>query len=271
MFGWDLVRMVKRSRNSFDLAAGLGLASMHAGIMMFYRWPMRCSLRGAQAQAECGSQPHGERKTAAFIQGAFAAQREAMRLTGAAMTGQLDVTRSDARRSLHHRRRVALKPAQPEVHLRRPAVSSRYASGVLTANRRNGSRWRRFSRRAFRPVRGSMVVKRQLAAATDVLDLSARSNAAAEIGRAEADVVLAAHPAEQENAVRPARCRRWCTLARAILLRAQQVDGMSKMTERGRAATGPGCRAAVPGCRAGQPSGPVPEVRRVVGRHRQVR
>ena len=92
MFGWDLVRMVKRSRNSFDLAAGLGLASMHAGTTMFYRWPML-----AAACAEPGK-PNAEmsrmvnEKTAAFIQGAFAAQREAMRLTGAAMTGQLDVT-----------------------------------------------------------------------------------------------------------------------------------------------------------------------------------
>jgi hypothetical protein len=32
--------MAKRCRNTFDLAAGLGLASLHTGITLFYRLPM---------------------------------------------------------------------------------------------------------------------------------------------------------------------------------------------------------------------------------------
>ena len=32
--------MAKRRRNTFDLAAGLGLASLHTGITLFYRLPM---------------------------------------------------------------------------------------------------------------------------------------------------------------------------------------------------------------------------------------
>jgi len=32
--------MAKRRRNTMDLAAGLGLASLHTGITLFYRLPM---------------------------------------------------------------------------------------------------------------------------------------------------------------------------------------------------------------------------------------
>jgi hypothetical protein len=77
----------KPHRGAFNLAAGLGLASLHAGITLWYRLPMLAARGGSDPEiARMVSE-----KTAAMFEGALDAQVEAMRLAGAAVTGKLQL------------------------------------------------------------------------------------------------------------------------------------------------------------------------------------
>lgn len=74
--------MAKRRRNSIDLAAGLGLASLHTGITLFYRLPMLAASFGTSGKERHARELNrmvGE-KAGAMIDGAFDAQKEMLRL-----------------------------------------------------------------------------------------------------------------------------------------------------------------------------------------------
>src|SRR6185312_8660640 len=80
--------MIKRS-TPFDIAASLTLAGMHTGITLWHRWPML-------ARSPQGTSKHAKEldrmvreKAVAAVEGAINAQKEAVRLAGAAMTGRL--------------------------------------------------------------------------------------------------------------------------------------------------------------------------------------
>ena len=86
--------MAKRSRNGFDLAAGLGLASLHAGITLFYRLPMLAAsfnAHGKERHARELNRMVGE-KAGAMIDGAFDAQKEILRLAAKAMRRPLELS-----------------------------------------------------------------------------------------------------------------------------------------------------------------------------------
>jgi hypothetical protein len=82
----------RANTNALNLAAGLGFAGMHSAITLWYRLPMLAA--GYAASGKPHHAPELERmvseKTSAMVEGAFNAQREMLRLTGAAMTGRLD-------------------------------------------------------------------------------------------------------------------------------------------------------------------------------------
>jgi hypothetical protein len=85
--------MAKRRRNTIDLAAGLGLASLHTGITLFYRLPMLAasfSAPGKERHARELNRMVGE-KVGAMIDGTFDAQKEILRLAANAMRGPLDL------------------------------------------------------------------------------------------------------------------------------------------------------------------------------------
>ena len=70
--------MARRRRNGFDLAAGLGLASLHTAITLFYRLPMLAasfSASGKERHARELNRMVGE-KTGASIDGVFDATEE---------------------------------------------------------------------------------------------------------------------------------------------------------------------------------------------------
>ena len=74
--------MAKRRRNGFDLAAGLGLASLHTGITLFYRLPMLAasfSASGKERHARELNRMVGE-KTSAMFDGILDANKEFLRL-----------------------------------------------------------------------------------------------------------------------------------------------------------------------------------------------
>jgi hypothetical protein len=86
--------MAKRRRNAFDLAAGLGLASLHAGITLFYRLPMLAASFNAHGKERHGGEVNrmvGE-KAGAMIDGAFDAQKEILRLAANAMRRPLNLS-----------------------------------------------------------------------------------------------------------------------------------------------------------------------------------
>jgi hypothetical protein len=75
--------MAKRRRNTIDLAAGLGLASLHTGITLFYRLPMLAasfSESGKERRARELNRMVGE-KVSAMFDGILDANKEFMRLT----------------------------------------------------------------------------------------------------------------------------------------------------------------------------------------------
>jgi hypothetical protein len=84
--------MAKSNSTTIDLASGLGLAGLHSAITLWYRWPILAA--SCTPQGHFRHAPEIDRmireKTAAAIEGLFNAQKELMRLTGAAMTGRLD-------------------------------------------------------------------------------------------------------------------------------------------------------------------------------------
>ena len=87
-----LSHMARKRKTSLDLAAAMGLASLHAGITLWHRWPMiamGCSSQGTAGDASEMNRMVSE-KMGAMVEGAWEAQAELMRLTGAAMTGRLD-------------------------------------------------------------------------------------------------------------------------------------------------------------------------------------
>ena len=86
--------MAKRRRNGFDLAAGLGLASLHAGVTLFYRLPMLAALfsTGEKERYARELDRMVAEKANAIIDGTFAAQKETLRLTAKAMRRPLDLS-----------------------------------------------------------------------------------------------------------------------------------------------------------------------------------
>jgi hypothetical protein len=84
--------MAKRRRNGFDLAAGLGLASLHTGITLFYRLPMLAASFGPQAERHARERNRMVvEKTGALVEGAFDAQKELLRHAAKAMRRPLDL------------------------------------------------------------------------------------------------------------------------------------------------------------------------------------
>ena len=85
--------MVKRNVNAFDLAAGFGLAGMHTAITLWYRWPMIAAAYTAKGEAQHGPEMARmvSEKATAMIEGVFDAQKEMLRLAGAAASGRLDL------------------------------------------------------------------------------------------------------------------------------------------------------------------------------------
>ena len=83
----------RKSTNSFALAASLGHAELHTGLTLWHRLPIVAAAYAAKTKRT--DVPELNRmvaeKTAAMVQGAFAAQMEIVKLTGAAMTGSLKV------------------------------------------------------------------------------------------------------------------------------------------------------------------------------------
>ncbi len=74
--------MAKRRRNMLDLAGGLGLASLHTGITLYYRLPILAaslSASGKKQHARELNRMVGE-KAGAMIDGAFDANTEILRL-----------------------------------------------------------------------------------------------------------------------------------------------------------------------------------------------
>ena len=86
--------MPKKQSSTNALALGLGLAGMHAAITLWHRLPMLAVPRDARHasphDAEIGRMM--AEKSAATVEGVFAAQKAMMRLAGAAMTGRVDFT-----------------------------------------------------------------------------------------------------------------------------------------------------------------------------------
>lgn len=80
----------RRQANPFDLASGFGLASLHAGITLWHRWPM---VAAACMQGGSSKDPEMSRmvseKTTAMMKGVFDAQSEMLRLMTDAATGKL--------------------------------------------------------------------------------------------------------------------------------------------------------------------------------------
>jgi hypothetical protein len=119
-------RLARRRPNAFALAAGLGFAGLHAGITLSYRLPM---LFAASLTAQ-GKKRHARElnrmvseKAAAMAEGAFAAQKETLRLvraglrprSGFAALAQAPVTIAD----------TALRPAMRKVKANSRRLSKR--------------------------------------------------------------------------------------------------------------------------------------------------
>jgi hypothetical protein len=84
--------MAQRRRNILDLAGGLGVASVHTGITLFYRLPMLAAsftAHGKERHARELDRMVSE-KASAMVEGAIDAQREILRVAIAAMMNPLD-------------------------------------------------------------------------------------------------------------------------------------------------------------------------------------
>jgi len=84
--------MAQRRRNILDLAGGLGVASVHTGITLFYRLPMLAAsftAHGKERHARELDRMVSE-KASAMVEGAIDAQREILRIAIAAMMNPLD-------------------------------------------------------------------------------------------------------------------------------------------------------------------------------------
>ncbi len=86
--------MPKKQSPTNALAVGLGLAGLHTAITLWHRLPMLAAPRDAR-----NASPHDAEigrmvaeKTAAAVDGFFAAQQAMIRLGGAAITGRLHPT-----------------------------------------------------------------------------------------------------------------------------------------------------------------------------------
>jgi hypothetical protein len=84
--------MAKQRRNIFDFTGGLGVASVHTGITLFYRLPMLAAsftAHGKERHARELDRMVSE-KASAMVEGAIDAQREILRIAIAAMMNPLD-------------------------------------------------------------------------------------------------------------------------------------------------------------------------------------
>jgi hypothetical protein len=86
--------MAKRRRNGFDLAVGLGLASLHAGITLFYRLPMLAASFNTHGKERHARELNRmvDEKAGAMIDGAFDARTEILRLAAKAMRRPFDLS-----------------------------------------------------------------------------------------------------------------------------------------------------------------------------------
>ncbi len=86
--------MAQRRRNILDLAGGLGVASVHTGITLFYRLPMLAAsftAHGKERHARELDRMVSEKASAmVMVEGAIDAQREILRIAIAAMMNPLD-------------------------------------------------------------------------------------------------------------------------------------------------------------------------------------
>jgi L-amino acid N-acyltransferase YncA len=86
--------MRKKQHSAFALAANLGAAAMHTGITLGYRWPILAAV------ATRGMGPHDAaelkrmitEKVEATAKGVVQAQTEALRITGKALAGKLELS-----------------------------------------------------------------------------------------------------------------------------------------------------------------------------------
>jgi len=83
----------RKSAHSVALAASLGRAGLDTAVTLLHRLPVLAAAYAAQSK--WSDTPELNRmvaeKTAAMVEGAFAAQMEIVKLAGAAMTGSLKV------------------------------------------------------------------------------------------------------------------------------------------------------------------------------------
>ena len=82
--GWNAQA---KTVNSSDLAFRLGQASLHTSLTLWHRLPMLAVTGKARDVPELNRMV--SEKAAAMVDGAFAAQKEMLRLAGKAMTGAL--------------------------------------------------------------------------------------------------------------------------------------------------------------------------------------
>jgi hypothetical protein len=78
-----------RNRSAFGLPTGLGLASMHAGITLWYRFPLLAAACAANGKSDPELARMVSEKAAAAVEGALDAQVELMRIAADAATGRL--------------------------------------------------------------------------------------------------------------------------------------------------------------------------------------
>lgn len=85
--------MAKRRRPTIDLATGLGLASLHTGITLFYRLPMLAASFGAARDGRHRGELNRmvSEKAGVMIEGAFDANQEFLRLAAQAIVRPFDL------------------------------------------------------------------------------------------------------------------------------------------------------------------------------------
>jgi hypothetical protein len=89
----------------FSLAAGLGVAALHAGITLWYRLPILMAAGAMKPQDVAELNRMVSEKVAATTLGMIEGQKEVMRISAAAMTGRV---KSNSASAVAH---ASLRPA----------------------------------------------------------------------------------------------------------------------------------------------------------------
>ena len=82
----------RRKRRATGLATEFGMAGMHTFMTLWYRLPMFAAFYASTGKPQPEFSRMMSEKTSAMIEGAWDAQREAMRFMGDAATGRLQAS-----------------------------------------------------------------------------------------------------------------------------------------------------------------------------------